>query len=182
MDVLSVQPLVHSPPSPSLSLSCLLSGTRFNGAAARALQVFIRAPALELKAIPSRKIVRVRRRDGCNESGNRSLASLNSAPFFPSFIFLHLDRSRPNLRALLIFASDPTNPRILLRIFINEVGQRVSSYHCVERSMPNFISVRISMQIALTSRLFLGAPFASRGIGMSNAMDSSKPTAFLGPF
>lgn len=132
MDVLSVQPLVHSPPSPSspLSLSCLLSGARFNGAAARALQVFIRAPALELKAIPSRKIVRVRRRDGCNESGNRSLASLNSAPFFPSFIFLHLDRSRPNLRALLIFASDP---RILLRIFINEVGQRVCSYHCVHR-------------------------------------------------
>lgn len=139
MDVLSVQPLVHSPPSPSppLSLSCLLSGARFNGAAARALQVFIRAPALELKAIPSRKIVRVRRRDGCNESGNRSLASLNSAPFFPSFIFLHLDRSRPNLRALLIFASDPTNPRILLRIFINEVGQRVSSYHCVHRRTPD---------------------------------------------
>lgn len=64
MDVLSV---TATRTLASLSPS-LLSGARFNGAAARALQVFIRAPALELKAIPSRKIVRVRRRDGCNES------------------------------------------------------------------------------------------------------------------
>lgn len=67
MDVLSVT-ATRTLASLPLPLSCLLSGARFNGAAARALQVFIRAPALELKAIPSRKIVRVRRRDGCNES------------------------------------------------------------------------------------------------------------------
>lgn len=84
MDVLSVT-ATRTLASLPLPLSCLLSGTRFNGAAARALQVFIRAPALELKAIPSRKIVRVRRRDGCNESIPR--LPQQRAPFFPFVYF-----------------------------------------------------------------------------------------------